>query len=61
MPKLPAWDPDPCVQPCSSVCPYFSVTDEFNVHLSRVSIVVKHECSIVDYFYLTIKVPFLIF
>jgi len=61
MPKLPVSDPDPCVQPCSSVCPYFAVTDEFNVHLTRVLMVVKQDCSIVDYFYLTIKVSFLIF
>ena len=54
MPKLPVSVPDSCVQPCSSVCPYFSVTDEFNGHLTRSLIVVKQKCSIVDYFYLTI-------
>jgi len=61
MPKLLFSDPDPYVQPCSSVCLYFAVTDVFNVHLTRVLIVVKQECSVVDYFYLAIKVSFLIF
>lgn len=55
MPKLTVSYPDPYGQPCSIVCLYFAVTDEFNVHLTRVLIVVKQECSVVDYFYLTIK------
>lgn len=61
MSKLMVSNPDTCAQPCSSVCPYFAVTDEFSALLTRILIVVKQEFSRVDYFYSTIKMLFQIF